>query len=146
METAGALFRLPSNRHHRSRYPLFPLGPRERLQGLARVDFAGEDLGLLVPIRADAAPVAHQAHGPEQIALDHDAVDAPDDLLWVDPVQHQMVLNQGARLVRHFVVVQAGRSSRRSPAAANVSAPFRQADRPARRRSDPTPPSTVAAL
>jgi hypothetical protein len=64
-----------------------PLGPCEHLQGL---------VGLLLRVCADPASVAHQAHGPEQIALDHEAVEAPDALLRVDPVQHQVVLDRGA--------------------------------------------------
>src|SRR3954466_8477772 len=46
-----------------------------------------EDLHHLLPVGADPSPVAHQAHGPEQIPLDHEAVEAPDALLRVDPVQ-----------------------------------------------------------
>jgi hypothetical protein len=52
----------------------------------------------LVPIRPQ---FAHQAHGPEQIPLDHEGVKAPDALLRVDPVQHKMVLDWGAEIVRH---------------------------------------------
>src|SRR3954449_325218 len=53
-----------------------------------------EDLHHLLPVGADPSPVAHQAHGPEQIPLDHEAVEAPDALLWVDRVQHEMVLDR----------------------------------------------------
>jgi hypothetical protein len=34
-----------------------------------------------------------QAHGPEEILLYHQAVEAPDALLRADPVQHEMVLD-----------------------------------------------------
>jgi hypothetical protein len=62
------------------------------------------DLDQLLPLGADPAPVAHQADGPEQIPLDHEAVEAPDALLRVDPVQNEMVLDWGAQLVRHSAV------------------------------------------
>ncbi len=58
-------------------------------QRLAGLDLVGELLDQLLPVGADAAPVAHQAHGPEQILLDHEAVEAPHPMFWVDPVQHQ---------------------------------------------------------
>ena len=56
------------------------------------------------PLGAFLWPVPSQAHGPEQIPLDHEAVEAPDALLQVDPVQHQMVLDRGAQVVRHSAV------------------------------------------
>ena len=60
------------------------------------------DLNQLLPGGADPAPGAHQADSPEQVALDHEAVEAPDALPRVNPVQHQVVLDGGAEFVRHF--------------------------------------------
>jgi hypothetical protein len=37
----------------------------------------GMDIDQLLPLGADPAPVAHQAHGPDQIPLNHEAVEAP---------------------------------------------------------------------
>src|SRR3712207_3096121 len=42
-----------------------------------------------------------QAHGPEQVVLDHERVKAADALLRVDPVQNGMVLYWRTELVRH---------------------------------------------
>jgi hypothetical protein len=42
---------------------------------------------------ADPAPVAHQHDAAEQIALDHEAVEARHALSRVDPMQHKVVLN-----------------------------------------------------
>jgi hypothetical protein len=47
---------------------LAPVLPRVRRHGSPPAPALG----------ADPAPVAHQAHGPEQIPLDHEAVEAPD--------------------------------------------------------------------
>jgi hypothetical protein len=58
-------------------------------------------------------PIAHQAHGPEQIPLKHQVVKVPDALLRVSPVQNQMALDRRAQLVRHAGTAQA--SSRGSP-------------------------------
>ena len=58
------------------------------LQGFTSLILAGELLCFLLPVCADPAPVAHQAHGPEQVPLNHEAAKAPDALLRVDPVQH----------------------------------------------------------
>ena len=74
---------------------------RQNPERLAGLDLIGEHLGRFLPVRADPSPVAHQTLGPEQILLDHEGVEAPDALLWVDPVQHQMVLDRGGQLVRH---------------------------------------------
>ena len=52
----------------------------------------------LVPIRPQ---LRTRRDGAEQVALDHEAVEPPDALLRVDPVQHQVVLDRGAQLVRH---------------------------------------------
>ena len=41
------------------------------------------DLDQLLPPGADPASVAHQADGPEKVALDHERVKAPGALLWV---------------------------------------------------------------
>ena len=77
----------------------FRLG--DSLQRLTSFDLAGEHLHQLLAARADAPPIPHQANGPEQIPLDHQRVKPPDALLRVDPVQHQVVLDRGAQLVRH---------------------------------------------
>jgi hypothetical protein len=87
--------------------PAPALGPGYQLQRLPRPLLAGEDLYQLLPIGPDPAPVAHQAHGPEEISLDHERVKAPDALLRVDPVQHQVVLDWGSEIVRHFAVPSA---------------------------------------
>jgi hypothetical protein len=76
-------------------------GPGDRLQRLPGLELVGMDLDELLPVGADPFPVAHQAHGSEQIPVDHQRVEAADALLRVDPVQHQMVLDRGAQLVRH---------------------------------------------
>jgi hypothetical protein len=52
-------------------------------------------------ITADPSPVADQAHGPEEIPLDHEAIEVPDPLLRVDPVQDEVMLDWRAELVRH---------------------------------------------
>jgi hypothetical protein len=49
-------------------------------QCLSCRDFVGMDPDHLLLVGADPAPVAHEAHGSEQIALDHEAVEAPDAL------------------------------------------------------------------
>ena len=55
-----------------------------------------------VPARwCRSGPSAHEAHSSEQVPLDHQAVEAPDALLRVDPVQDQMALDRGAEIVRH---------------------------------------------
>jgi hypothetical protein len=74
----------------RSKIPIISLAlhPSDRLQRLARRDFVGIDLDRFLPLGADPASVAHQAHGPEQIALDHERVKTLDALPWVDPVPH----------------------------------------------------------
>ncbi len=76
-----------------------PLCSCDFLKRSACLEFVGIDLHQLLTVAADPAPVAHQAHGPEQIPLDHEAVEAPDVLLRVDPVQHDMVLDGGAGVV-----------------------------------------------
>ena len=77
------------------------LDPGESLQHLSCLLLTGEHLDHLLPVGADPAPVADQADGPEQIPLDHEAVEAPNALLQVDPVQHQVVLDRGAEIVRN---------------------------------------------
>jgi hypothetical protein len=81
--------------------PAPPLGRGYRLKRLAGLELVGVILNLLLSLGADPPPIAHQAHGPEQIPLDHQRVEAPNALLRVDPVQHQVVLDRGAQLVRH---------------------------------------------
>ncbi len=51
------------------------------------------DLNQLLPPGADPASVAHQADGPEKVALDHERVKAPDALPQVDLMQHEVVLD-----------------------------------------------------
>lgn len=80
-----------------------PLEPSQRLERLAGLELVGVDLHQLLPLGSDPAPVADQAHGPEKIPLDHQRVEAPDALLRVDPVQHQMVLDRGALVVHKRV-------------------------------------------
>src|ERR671910_237194 len=59
------------------------------------------DLDQLLPVGADPAPyVAHQAHSPEQIPLEHQRVKAADALPRVAPVQHQVALDWGSQGVR----------------------------------------------
>ena len=53
------------------------------------------------PLGAFLWPVTSQAHGPEQIPLDHQAVEAPDPLLRLDPVQHQVVLDRRSQVAGH---------------------------------------------
>jgi hypothetical protein len=60
------------------------------------------DGSLATPARwCRSFPIAHQAHGPEQIPLKHQVVKVPDALLRVSPVQDQMALDRRAQLVRH---------------------------------------------
>jgi len=62
--------------------------------GLADLAYGCEHLDQLVLIRSDLARDAHQAHGPKQVALDHEAVEAPDALLQVDPAQDQIMTDR----------------------------------------------------
>jgi hypothetical protein len=39
-----------------------------RFKRLAGLDLAGELLHKLAPVSADPSPIAHQAHGPEQVS------------------------------------------------------------------------------
>ena len=75
------------------------------------------DLDQLLPRSADPSPIPHQAHGPEQIPLDHEAVEAPDTLLRVDPVQDQVVFDW-----RSEVVLQESGSA----LSVKLALPFRQ--------------------
>jgi hypothetical protein len=84
---------------HRFHCPLRLRHLHERLPGH---DLVGKDLDQLLPVHADPSPVAYQAHGPEQIPFDHEAVEAPDALLRVDPVQDQVVLDRGAEFIGHL--------------------------------------------
>src|SRR5688572_22454909 len=52
-----------------------PLCSCDFLKRLAGLDFVGIDLHQLLLVAADPAPIPHQAHGPEQIPLDHEAVE-----------------------------------------------------------------------
>jgi hypothetical protein len=61
------------------------------------------DLDQLLALGADPSPVAHRAPGLEQIALDHEAVEAPGALPRVDPVQHQVVLHRRRLVVLHRI-------------------------------------------
>jgi hypothetical protein len=56
-------------------------------------NLVGMDIDHLLPVDADPPPVAHQAHGPEQIPFNHGGVDTPDALLRADPVQRQVMLD-----------------------------------------------------
>lgn len=46
--------------------------------------FIGVDLDQFLPDCVDLAPVAHQAHGPEQIPLNHERVEARGAVLRFD--------------------------------------------------------------
>ena len=104
---------------------------------------------LRVRICSTQAPassgVSNRRHGPEQIALDHEAVEAPDTLLRVDPVQHQVVLDRGAQLVRHSEPEAAASSHEHADRSRSTSrGPRRRARRLFRRwcsfpRSRPSP-------
>jgi hypothetical protein len=74
-----------------------PLGPCDRLQRLPCRGLVVMDLHQLLPLGADPSPVAHQAHGAEEIGLDHERVEAPDALLRLDPVQLQRVIDRDRR-------------------------------------------------
>jgi hypothetical protein len=50
---------------------------------------------------ADAAPVEHLVHDPEQIPLDHEAVQVPDALLRANLVQIQVLFDWGVQFVMH---------------------------------------------
>jgi hypothetical protein len=74
---------------------------RQRLQGFPCLVFAWKLCRYLLARHSDPAPIADQAHGPEQIPLDHEAVEAPDALLRVDPMQHKMEPDRGTFVVHH---------------------------------------------
>jgi hypothetical protein len=77
-----------------------PLRLHNYLQRLSCCGLVRMDLHQFLPAGADAASVTHQAHGPEQIVLDHERVEASEAMLRVDPGQHQMVLDRGGQAVR----------------------------------------------
>jgi hypothetical protein len=85
---------------YRSRYPS-PLRLGQRLQRRTGLDLSPIHLHQLLPAGADPAPVAHQPDRAEQVALHHQRVKAPDTLLRVDPVQHEVMLDRRSQLVRH---------------------------------------------
>ncbi len=88
-----------------------PLGRGYRLERLAGLELTSEYLHQFLPVGPNPSPVPDQAHGPEQVTLDHEAVEAPDPLLRVDPVQDQVVLDRGAEFVRRCHVNPDLRSS-----------------------------------
>jgi hypothetical protein len=55
-----------------------------------------------VPVRSDPAPIAHEPDSAEEVSLDHEAIEAPNALLRVHPVQHEMVPDRGSEVVRHL--------------------------------------------
>jgi hypothetical protein len=74
--------------------------PGDGLKGLISLDLV--HLDLLLASGAYPALVADEAHRPKEVPFDHEAVEASDALLRVDPVQHQIVLDWGSQVVRHF--------------------------------------------
>jgi hypothetical protein len=49
---------------------------------------------------ADTTEAKDQAHGPEQIPLDHEGIEPPLPVR-IDPMQGEVVLNRGTKLVMH---------------------------------------------
>ena len=68
-----------------------PLQSRQGFERLPCPCLVGMGLHQLLPPGADPSPVADEPDGPEQIPLDHEAIEAPDALLRLYPVQNEMV-------------------------------------------------------
>ena len=69
------------------------LHPGDSLERLPCCDLVGVDLHQLLPLGANLPSATNEAHGPEQIPLDRQQVEAPDAVLRVDPVQDHMAVS-----------------------------------------------------
>jgi len=66
-----------------------PLGRREPFQRLDGLLYGPEVLRQLAPLHGtDATPMAHEPHGPEEVALDHEGVEPGHAVLRIDPAEH----------------------------------------------------------
>jgi hypothetical protein len=81
--------------------PKPPVGTSALANGSSEPRLRRQDRTARRADRTQPTPVLHQAHGSEQIALDHERVEAPDALLRVDPVRHLVVLDRGSDVVRY---------------------------------------------
>ena len=75
-----------------------PLHPRH---GLPCRDLVVVYLDQFLTVRHDPSSVAHQAHGPEEIPLDHERVEPCQVPFGVAPMQHEVVPDRGSKLIRH---------------------------------------------
>jgi hypothetical protein len=84
----------PAEFYVSSNFPVLPPPLRRGycLSCSTRLNLIGEGFNPLLPVGADPASGANQAHGPEQIPLNHEAAEVP----------HQVELDGRSRLVRHF--------------------------------------------
>ena len=119
------------SRTHRSRWPRRRLSCAKASRAWPASISSGNTSTDSYPF-ADPSPVADQAHGPEEIPLDHEAIEVPDPLLRVDPVQDEVMLDWRAELVRHQEVVPLRNEASSSPFRMLISCRSSIAGSPAR--------------
>jgi hypothetical protein len=102
-----------------------PLGLRDLLQRPAGRDLIVVDLDPLLPVGANPAPAAHHAHGPENIALDPQPIEACHALLRSRRCSTRWYGTGGDHQALHLVSARMTDTQERPPLGHSLRLPMR---------------------